>query len=133
MDEFRIIEHPSGLIDELVLHSCSVHIQRTGDARYTIRLEEANGRKWGLELWTSRRGRIQTTIVDAEEWVDTALETDGSLKSLDARECDFHLEQMDRGSYWIGLCMGTGPTVHVRVSTNGYLKIKVVSADDPAR
>lgn len=127
MSEPRINQLPSGLIDELFVEQCGIELRRTGDARYSIGLFFSDQGRIEVELWTSRTGRIETVLENAEEWIGASFGPGGQLQSLDAKDCTFHLEQLDRGHYWIGLTCEDGQTVDVRFSTNGYLKTRLVS------
>lgn len=80
-----------------------------------------------MALWTSRKGRIETVLDHAEEWVGASFGSNGQLQLLEAKNCTFHLEQLDRGHYWIGITYEDGQTVDVTLSTNGYLKTKWLS------
>ena len=58
-----------------------------------------------LEIWTTAKARISVRLDDdigAPSWF--VLRTDREiLESLMAKDCAVHLEQLDRGHYFLGL------------------------------
>lgn len=119
---------PSKLVDEIFIYATHVDIFRIGHARYKITVCGLNNENIELALWTSRIGCIKTIVGDAENWVSFSIEDEGILKWFKAYKCCFHLEQMDRGHYWIGFSRNNS-FVHVRMLTHGYIKVKLVRSN----
>ena len=116
----------SGLIDEVVLECRHVEVRRTGDARYRFTLQGGQDELVEFDLWTSRVGVIEFLPRESRQWVAHSKDTENITTSLTATDCLFHLEQMDRGVYWLGLSRAQ-EHVSIDIRTNGYLKTSLVS------
>ncbi|WP_386069137.1 hypothetical protein ACFJIW_03645 [Tahibacter sp. UC22_41] len=118
----------SGDIDDLFVDVAHLRLEKTGAARFCLRLETADGEVSEIDFWTSRKGSLQVSV-EADEPARDALElvsseVDGEFERLETSACRCHVERMTRGLCWIGLDVGDLPTVHVSIASRGYVKAR---------
>ncbi len=128
MNDFIVRLTPSGHVDEVILASASFSMLRTGISRYRLNASSSALKNIALELWTSKKGQIKAFIENEEDWMSVSWKTDGILERLHVDKCSIHLEQMDRGFYWIGLSR-EDDTVNIQLTTKGYIKSKIVESN----
>lgn len=115
-------------VDDLFVDVAHLRLEKTGAARFCLRLETADGEVSEIDFWTSRKGSLQVSV-EADEPARDALElvsseVDGELERLETSACRCHVERMTRGLCWIGLDVGDLPTVHVNIASRGYVKAR---------
>jgi hypothetical protein len=94
--------HPNGELDDLGVWDVDVDLERTGEARYAMRLRGAVTGE--IALWTTRKQRVRVETFDpAPDWVALQLGPEGELQVLRASGCTLHFECMTRSNYYIGL------------------------------
>ena len=126
--ESRAAVGDSDDIDDLFLDVTQLRLEKSGAARFCLRLETAEGAVTEIDFWTSRKGRLQVSV-EADEQAAVALgllrhDVDGDVVRLEAAACRCHVERMTRGLCWIGLDVGDLPTVHVNLASRGYVKAR---------
>ena len=116
----------SGFVDDLFLEQATLEINRSGVARYSFTATTTDG-AISLEIWTTAKARISVRIDDdigAHSWF--VLRTDQEiLESLTAKECAVHLEQLDRGHYFLGLYRGPDE-IRLHLGAPRYIKARPV-------
>lgn len=117
----RIAFRPNGLLDEVVVEGCMLRIERTGDARFTLRITGTTSLI--VEVWGSRRFPLELDLIDLMDWirVDASAPVGGCVLETDI--CNLHLESMTHRCYWIGLYRDENLS-HIRFMSPGYVKAR---------
>lgn len=124
----RIDLLPNGIVDDLAVDLADVTIERTGEARFMMRISGAGDVE--LEIWTTRKQRVRVSPWEdapKPEWVLLETATTDELESLRATRCGVHFEQMDRASYFLGL-EREPDRWGLFLRAHGYLSARVVRA-----
>ena len=114
-------------IDDLSLDVAFLRVAKIGLAKYEIATTSLADGELSIDLWTSKKGRIETVVCDAVAASEMfkLLANQGSLALLEVVRCNVHLENLTRGHYWLGITLSSGELVHVDFTTRGYLKAVV--------
>jgi hypothetical protein len=123
----------SGFVDDMFLEHATLEITRTGVARYSFIATTTDG-AISLEIWTTVKARISVRIDDdigVHSWFVLRTERE-ILESLTAKDCAVHLEQLDRGHYFLGLCRGPDE-IRLHLDAPGYIKARPVDMGPPTQ
>ncbi len=114
------------MVDELLVENADVLLSRSGVSRYRLRVESPT-EAIHLELWTTQRGYL---AVDVDEplptWGLIQRAPDSAVAVMRAQDVTAHLEHMDRGYYWLGVCKADSWAIRFRSS--GYVKARVLAS-----
>jgi len=125
----RLDVSKSGIVDDFFVESTSMHLHRSGKARYTIKITGADAIE--LEVWTTQKARFLLTPRDPPPDCDlVARDAGGEIESIQAEGCAVHLEQMDRRAYVLGLDRD-GHSWGLIISSPAYAKARVVTGEPP--
>ncbi len=117
-------------MSDFCIRQCTVVVVRSGVARYEMRVQPLTGTGYLIKLWTSLKGHIHTRldidfVASIPPWLRVTGESVDELEMLEAKECSFHLEHMDRGHYWLGITGKNGQHATIDFTTRGYLKTSI--------
>jgi hypothetical protein len=120
----RIDLFPNGLIDDLVVEDCSLRIERTGDAKYTLRITGASALT--IDVWGSRRFPLTLDPIELMDWIrmEASAPVGGCVVETDV--CNLHLESMTRRHYWLGLSRDDNLS-HIHFTSPGYVKARLLT------
>lgn len=120
----RIDLFPNGLIDDLVVEDCSLRIERTGDARYTLRITGASALT--IDVWGSRRVPLTLDPIDLMDWIRMDPSAPVGSLVVETDVCHLHLESMTRRHYWLGLSRDDNLS-HIHFTSPGYVKARLLA------
>jgi hypothetical protein len=116
---------PAGFVDDLFVERATLEIRSSGSARYSF-VATMSDEMVSVDIWTTEKARISVRIDDGgdRDWI--TIRTDGEvLESLTAVNCAVHLEQLDRGHYFLGLYRGADE-VRLHLRAPGHIKVRPV-------
>ena len=101
----------------------AVRLSKLSDSKYEIILTTPNARKFCIELRTSRTGSIEFKRSTNENLaLLNIVSYNETIVSFEAPCCIFHLENLDRGHYFLELTLGNGEHFRFDFITKGYIK-----------
>ena len=124
---YELQRQPTGLVDDLLVEPTSFTISQTSEAQYEFRFELTESSVLLVRLWTTKKGKIEallgTEALNAPApGIRCIASPEGRLISLEALNCGVHLEQMDRGHYWLGMFAPDSDLIHVNFHAHGYIE-----------
>jgi hypothetical protein len=120
----RIDLFPNGLIDDLVVEECSLRIERTGDARYTLHITGA--KTLAITLWGPRHVPLMLDPIDLMDWIRMDPSAPVGNLVVETDVCHLQLESMTRRDYWLGLSRDDNLS-HIHFTSPGYVKARLLA------